>query len=89
MTSELKFWNDGKVRLNDDGSVDEVFALNGALHLEQMSGGHWWMAINGARGRRMVIHFVREKKDIRVAVEDDGYYSSGITAGFKWKQITQ
>ena len=80
-----KFWNRGEVRLNDDGTVDEVVAKNVGVHVEQMDNGHWWMSIDGKQGRRMVLNFVREGTRIRLMVEDDGFHSSGICEG--WKKV--
>lgn len=76
------FWNKGEVRLNDDGSVDGVVATNVHVHVEQMGEKHFWMSIDGKQRRRMVLHFIREKKGIRLAVEDDGFHSSHICEGF-------
>lgn len=39
-TSELE------IRLNDDGSLDEICGL-GFFHLEQMDTNHWWMRLDG------------------------------------------
>lgn len=33
-----------EVRLNDDGTLDEVCG-SGTFHLEQMSGTHWWLGV--------------------------------------------
>jgi hypothetical protein len=81
--SAEKFWSKGEVRLNDDGSIDEVVTgqLRG-VHLEQMAAGSWWMSLDGPHGRRMCICF-HSKAKIRVTAEDDGFHSSGITIGFK------
>lgn len=80
-----KFWNKGEVRLNDDGTVDEVVAKNVGLHVEQMDNGHWWMSIDGKQGRRMALNFIREGTRIRLTVEDAGLHSSGICEG--WKKV--
>ena len=34
-----------EIRRNEDGSLDEIVASDVAIHLEQMSDGHWWMSI--------------------------------------------
>ena len=34
-----------EVRLNDDGTLDEVVAHGAYFHLEQMGAGHWWMVV--------------------------------------------
>lgn len=34
-----------EVRLNDDGTLDEVVAVNATVHLEQMSGTSWYLGI--------------------------------------------
>lgn len=38
-----------EVRLNADGSLDEVVGV-GLVHLEQMDTGHWWLEISNAAG---------------------------------------
>ena len=38
-----------EVRLNDDGTLDEVVGT-GTFHLEQMDTGHWWMRIENEAG---------------------------------------
>ena len=57
-----------EVRLNDDGSLDEVCG-EGKFHLEQMDTGHWWMVIHNSAGsvhinlsskRKIVASFDRE-----------------------------
>lgn len=78
-----RFWNKGEVRLNEDGTVDEVLAQGVGIHIEQMDDGYWWMSIDGKQRRRMVLHFVREGRGIRLSVGDDGYHSSGVREGFK------
>lgn len=77
-----RFWHRGEVRLNEDMTVDEVVASGVGVHVEQMSDDHWWMSIDGKQGRRLVLHFIRRGRRINLAVEDDGYYSSGICEGF-------
>ena len=37
------------VRLNDDGTLDEVCG-SGSFHLEQMDTNHWWMCIENSAG---------------------------------------
>ena len=34
-----------EVRLNADGTLDEVVAFGAYVHLEQMSAGDWWLGI--------------------------------------------
>jgi hypothetical protein len=66
-----------EVRLNADGSLDEVCAVN--FHLEQMSATHWWMAIDDDRGSvhvnlhsRATIHAnVNDERDVSVRPQDN------------------
>ena len=34
-----------EVRLNEDGTLDEIVAFGAYVHLEQMDDGHWWLAV--------------------------------------------
>lgn len=51
-----------EIRLNDDGSVDEIFAQNASVHIEQMDSNAWYIGIGTAtkylqiwlRGKRAV-----------------------------------
>jgi len=43
-----------EVRRNPDGSLDEIVANNCFFHLEQMSDGHWWMAVSKGGYRQVV-----------------------------------
>jgi hypothetical protein len=48
----IRKWKDyGEVRLNHDGSVDEVVASNCDIHIEQMDDGHWWIGISAGPKR--------------------------------------
>lgn len=78
-----RFWNKGEVRLNSDGSVDEVVARNVDFHMEQMDVDSWWIGISGKQGRRLVINLYKKGKTVHCSVEDDGFHSSGIQEGFK------
>jgi len=35
-----------EIRLNVDGSLDEIVTEKCTFHLEQMSPTHWWMAVS-------------------------------------------
>ena len=41
--------NAPEVRLNEDGTLDEVVGV-GTFHLEQMDTNHWWLQIENAAG---------------------------------------
>lgn len=83
MSNTKHFWARGEVRLNGDGTVDEVVTgqVQG-VHVEQMDDDCFWVGIYGKDDRRMVLYFHREGKKIRLTVEDDGDHSSGISSGF-------
>ena len=51
---------DAKIRLNEDGSLDEVVGGTG-IHLEQMDTNHWWMAVYHPTGRVTVNFHARGK----------------------------
>ena len=49
-----------EIRLNDDGTLDEVVGGEG-IHLEQMDTNHWWMAVYYPGGRVTVGFHARGK----------------------------
>lgn len=56
-----------EIRLNPDGSMDEVCAPG--FHLEQMSATHWWMCIESDRGS---VHVnLHSKATIKANVDDE------------------
>lgn len=57
-----------EVRLNTDGSLDEVVGT-GAFHLEQMGDNLWWMRLD-APGRSIVV-WMRAKGKIKARAEDE------------------
>lgn len=90
MKSKTKKWKKhGEVRLNDDGSVDEIVIKNCDVHLEQMDTGVWWMGIcvgrrSGKFGNRketMHVHILNTKnRPVVVRAESD---DDVISEGFK------
>ncbi|MDR3736077.1 MAG: hypothetical protein P4L10_11140 [Acidobacteriaceae bacterium] len=34
-----------EIRLNDDGTLDEIVAKDDFFHLEQMDGNCWWLSV--------------------------------------------
>jgi hypothetical protein len=58
-----------EIRRNEDGSLDEIVAHDVTIHLEQMSGGHWWMSIESA-GRLFHVNFTARRATIIATVED-------------------
>ena len=66
---------DVEIRLNDDGTLDEVVGGLG-VHLEQMSPTHWWLAIyDGSRDGRVTVNFHARGK-ITANVEREGATSA-------------
>lgn len=49
-----------EVRLNDDGTLDEVVAFGSYVHLEQMSGSHWWLVVESA-GQRVTVNLTTKR----------------------------
>ncbi len=39
-----------EIRKNGDGSIDEIFAKNCAIHIEQMDNSGWYIGIDGKDG---------------------------------------
>ena len=79
-----KWKRNGEVRLNDDGTIDEIVLKNAHVHLEQMSNGHWWMGltVNG-----IVMHvqiFNKADRQVKVTAEtDDGIICEGFAPNAK------
>ena len=49
-----------EIRLNIDGSLDEVVADSCSVHLEQMADNEWWLGVEdlpGAKGQRISVFF--------------------------------
>ena len=57
-----------EIRLNDDGSLDEVVGLE-YVHLEQMDGNHWWLGIG--KGADMVHIGLHARGKITAIVNDE------------------
>ena len=45
------------MRMNDDGTIDEIVAVGVNFHLEQMDDDCWWMAISLPDGRCLHVNF--------------------------------
>jgi len=60
-----------EIRLNEDGSLDEVVASNPkSYHLEQMDTGAWWMCIDMADGTAIHVNlWTRENRRILARAE--------------------
>lgn len=58
-----------EIRLNTDGSLDEVVSSNCHFHLEQMSDSHWWMEVETKEGS---VHInLHSRGKIKANVERD------------------
>ena len=42
-----------RIKLNDDGSLDEI--VIGSAHLEQMDDNHWFLSMCGADGSEIAV----------------------------------
>lgn len=52
-----------EIRLNDDGSLDEVVATAPThVHLEQMADDAWWLRIDMPDGRAVVVNLWTQKR---------------------------
>lgn len=50
-----------EVRHNDDGTLDEIVARGADVHLEQMSGTHWFLEV-ASGSKRMAIWLTASRK---------------------------
>lgn len=85
----VKKWkNHGEVRLNPDGSVDEICIKNCDVHLEQLGQESWWMGIGTGRrhgkfgNRKEMMHVNLFSKNLKAHVDvncetEDGIISEG------------
>jgi hypothetical protein len=60
-----------EIRLNEDGTLDEVCAW-GFVHLEQMDDGHWWLGIDTIDGQLLHVNLWARGK-IQALAEVEGY----------------
>jgi hypothetical protein len=69
-----------KVRLNDDKTIDEIFADNVSFHLEQMDNGFWWIGLTPKDNpnNRLMIHLTSKRKIVCTAESDEGDISAGF-----------
>jgi hypothetical protein len=78
----VRTWRDrGEVRLNEDGSIDEiVIGAASHVHLEQMDDGHWWLGIMCDDGARLRVNLatLRGGKIRCIAESEDGIISAGF-----------
>lgn len=52
---------EGEIRLNEDGTLDEVVAADCFVHLEQMDEGLWWMRIALPDGSAIVVNLYSKR----------------------------
>lgn len=55
------------LRLNDDGSIDEILAENATVHLEQMDDGAWYLGIYHGAGYQQI--WLTSKRPIYVQTD--------------------
>ena len=74
-------WKGGEIRLNDDGSIDEIVLPRCYVHLEQMCTGGWWLGLYVGDSFLNVVLTTRAcKAAIKCTAEsDDGKVSEGFT----------
>lgn len=77
-----KWKKHGDVRLNSDGSIDEIVLKHCSVHLEQMDDNHYWMGLYAKDGSKhgicMHLRFAAKGR-IRVSAEtDDNIISEGF-----------
>jgi hypothetical protein len=63
-----------EVRLNPDGTLDEIVASGASVHLEQMAGNKWWLEVE-AGGKRVSV-WLTAKGKIGVYYEGFGLIGS-------------
>lgn len=54
-----------EVRLNDDGTLDEIVTDAVWIHIEQMSDENWWMMIDRKDGSSVTVNFWTPRTRIR------------------------
>ena len=59
-----------EVRLNEDGTLDEIVANGAYVHLEQMDDGCWWMAVESGGHLIHVNLFTKRGAKILANVND-------------------
>lgn len=67
-----------EVRLNDDGTLDEVVAEGAAVHLEQMSGTDW--CLNVYTGRNLLQVWLNSPRKIKARYAQSERPSESIAA---------
>ena len=60
-----------EIRKNPDGSLDEIFAKNVTIHIEQMGLENWWMKIADKSGKEIHVNFVRKSGVSATVYSDD------------------
>lgn len=58
-----------EIRLNADGTLDEIVASNALFHLEQMDSNAWWLSVE-AGGKRVDVWLRAGKGRIGVYYEE-------------------
>lgn len=85
----IKQWKKhGEVRLNSDGSIDEIVVVKPEMvHLEQMDDGLWWMGITAGNIVMHVNISTKRNTPIHVNCEtDDGIICAGFIQARKQKK---
>lgn len=65
-----------EVRLNPDGTIDEVVANHVHFHCEQMDTTNWWIGVD--RGNEMLHLDFHSKAKIRLTVRNEGFIPGGL-----------
>jgi len=60
-----------EIRLNDDGSLDEIVAKNANVHLEQMSNNSWILLIDTGKKHIQVSLYTKGRAAIHAFAEED------------------
>ncbi len=60
-----------EVRLNEDGTLDEIVINDCYVHLEQMDKGAWWMGIGRGNSPYLMVNLTSKKK-IHATWDDEG-----------------
>lgn len=70
-----------EIRNNSLGKLDEFFADNADIHLEQMNDGHWWMGVTMPDGAMWHLNFSTKRNTaISVLAECDAPAAPGSAA---------
>lgn len=79
MVQEFEDKEGPRYGLNEDGTLDEIFAEATHVHVEQMDDSHWWIGVILASGETLHINFWTPRTRIRATYMED--WAGGLEGG--------